>query len=115
MKMIDLHFIKQFADQIFHCGDYGHTYIKNDLSEVCVVLGDADDPDLDDFHEYVEEAGFIFRVEAERHPGNDYIVISHGIEAEIDEDGDILEEPIPIFLSVGEYVEYLQILKRLEE
>lgn len=120
MRKIDLHNIKGLADNIYHCGDYGQTYIKNDLSEVWVVLGDADEVDLDEFQTYVENyIGAKFIVEAECGPGNEeeYILISRGVEVENFYDDEDIEDGyvIPRYLSLEEYLGYTRLMNNLED
>lgn len=119
MRKFQLYKIKQFADSLEHCGDYGTVHIKNDLSEVYITLSDADENDLEEFENYVKCLGVKFTVEAECGPDirDGYTLVSNGIEVENFytgddpiEDGYIIPKP----LSLDEYSDYLRILRTLE-
>ena len=117
MRKYELQTIKHFADSMFHCGDYGQTYIKDDLSEVYIVLGDADDPDLDAFREFVEGLGIQFTVEAEVGPNlNEYWLLSLGTETEFPEDDPDFESGYICPQSTPrEYIIYDMIMNRLDD
>lgn len=107
------------ADSIIHCGDYGQCYIKNDLTEVFIVLGDADSPDLDEFEEFVKLKGLKFTVSDESAPVNvkDYTIFSYGIYAEnYEESGEELQagEIIPMPLLTDDYILFKNLFNGLD-
>lgn len=115
MRKIDLFTIKEFADRICHCGDYGQTYISKDLKSVTIIFGDGDTYDTEEFEEYLQSIGVKLNVECES-SGKNGILISNGTIGELDDFDDIIEEEsVPQLLSLEQYSDYLRLMKRLAD
>lgn len=84
--------IKQFADTIRHCGDYGELWVNEGVGGVYWVCGDADGPEAEENHTDFDdiENGFLaiegvktVEIEAECGPYNKegWVCLGwHGIE-----------------------------------
>lgn len=122
MRKVELHTLKTLSDIILHCGDYGYFYINKNCKECVAVLGDADNPVLEELEQVLFELGFKLTVLSESYPENmdDYILISKGIEAEYYDEEHTDEMPedgylIPRYLKLDEYIRYIEFLKTLDD
>lgn len=122
MRKFNLLGIKFYCDTIIHCGDYGMSYISNDMSELYIVLGDADNVDFEELEYMLSAINVKLTVEAECGPDEDnYTLISRGVEAqnydqEYPEDGEVEDGyVIPKHLSIEEYLDYLKFYENLPD
>ena len=134
MDKLTLYSIKMMCDTIIHGGDYGQSFINEDLNKVTLVLVDADEVDTTQLEEMLEEIDVEFEILYEvpglrsciklsngviDHGPNDSCGCGFGDENEYDGGvyGNFPEDSEPILeprmLSLGDYAKFLDLIERL--
>lgn len=122
LTRIELFMCKYCLDSVRHCGDYGMFYVHKVDRAIYMVLGDADEVEVDDLLSKLPK-DITITLEAECLPEDpeNWLLISRGIEVAegfaYDQEDNLVGTTVevnPKLLTVEEYYEYYKFFKKLK-